>query len=285
MVIPPAPAASGPRRTAGRTALAAGLTGVLGLGLLLSGCALKRDLDVTIDEVVALKRKQADDYREVKAELDRRAGRIEADQTDLTASQTEFQNQAEAIAAQLAQLGSAITTLRDQVDELSHQVKALRNDQVIGLGSLSQRVDESGAQAQGAVADQGEKLDAFATEVSGQVDAQGKQVRTLSKGVADLTARDKQRAKAVDDLSKKLDALGKKLTAEVSAQGQKISQGQGADAGEVAALRKQVSFLGDKLPKEVDAQTKRVASMEKDLRDMAALLADLNTRLKALEGR
>jgi len=121
--------------------------------------------------------------------------------------------------------------------------------------------------------------------VSGQVDKQGKQVTSLASSVKTLSARDKQQEKAVADLTKKLDALGKKLTSEVSAQQQQIAKGPAADPGEVAALKKQVDFLGDTLPKEVDGQGKRLSAMEKQLRDMASLLSDLNGRLKALEGR
>jgi chromosome segregation ATPase len=253
--------------------------------LLLSACAWRSDLDYTVDEVMALKQKQSEDYRQLKSQIDQRTGRIETSQADLSQSQVEFRNQAEAISAELARLGSAVADLQRQVADLSKRNKDLQNTQAIGLGTLSKRLDETGATLETLQKNQGQKLDRFATEVSGQVDASSKQLTSLTQGVKDLTARDKQREKALGDLTKKLDTLGKKLTAEVSAQRTQIAQGSGADSGEVAALKKRVDFLGDKLPKEVDGQARRLEKLEKDLRDVAALLSDLNGRLKGLEAR
>jgi DNA repair exonuclease SbcCD ATPase subunit len=269
-----------------RPAPVLGTTALLAV-LLLAGCAWRADLDYTVDEVMALKEKQDQEYHELKSQLDRRAGQIEASQTDLSQSQSEFRNQADSISSELARLGSAVAALQRQVEDLSQRTKDLQNTQAIGLGTLSQRLDDTGAKLETLQNAQGQKLDQFATEVSGQVDASSKELTSLSKGVKTLTARDKQREKSVADLTKKLDALGKKLTAEVAAQQKQISQapGGGADAGEVAALKKRVDFLGGKLPKEVDGQAKRLAKLEKDLRDMATLLSDLNGRLKGLEAR
>ena len=253
--------------------------------LALPACAWRSDLDYTVDEVMALKQKQTEDYRALKTQIEQRAGRLEEGQADQGQGQVELRNQAQAISAELARLGTAVTALQRQVDDLSKRNKELQNTQAIGLGTLSKRLDETGATLEGLQKNQGQKLDKFATEVSGQVDASSKQLTSLTKGVQDLGTRDKQRQKDVADLAKKLDALGKKLTAEVAAQGSQIAQGSGADAGEVDALKKQVDFLGSKLPKEVDAQTRRLDKLEKDLRDVAALLSDLNGRLKGLEAR
>jgi chromosome segregation ATPase len=264
---------------------AAAVLAVLAALFLLPGCAMKRDLDVTIDEVVALKRKQADDYQELKSQVEQTTNRMQAGQSDLSAGQKEVKNQAQSISAELARLGTALTALQQQSDDLARRVKDLQNTQAIGLGSLSKRMDDTGTDLKTTVVNQGQKLDRFATEVSGQVDSQGKQVTTLSRSVADLSARDQQQAKAVADLSRKLDVLGRKLTSEVSAQQKQITQGPAADPAEVAALKKQVGFLGDTLPQEVDGQGKRLAALEKQLRDVAALLSDLNGRMKALEAR
>lgn len=251
------------------------------VAVLASGCALKRDLDITVDEVVALKRRQAEDRRAILDEMDKRIGVVQSDQIDLSQSQGEFRNQTASIAAQLSRLGAQVAALETQVAELNKHLKELQNTQAIGLGSLSRRLDERGEALTTGLDTQDRKLAKFATEVSTQVDQTAGQVTKLAKSVDGLAAQDKKQQAAVADLSKKLDALGKKLTSEIASQ----RGGGGVDAGDVAALRKQVDFLGAKLPKEVDGQSKRLAAMEQSLHDMQELLADLHGRLKAVEAR
>jgi chromosome segregation ATPase len=256
---------------------------LLALGVLMSGCALKRDLDITTDEVIALKRRQADDRKALMDEMDRRIGAVQSDQIDLSQSQGEFKTQTESISAQLSRLGSQLADLEKQVAELSTHLKELQNTQAIGLGSLSRRLDERGEALTSGIDTQDKKLAKFATEVSAQVDQTAGQVTQLAKSVDTLSAHDKKQQAAVTDLNKKLDTLGKKLTGEIATQ--RSDGGGGADAAEVAALKKQVDFLGDKLPREVDGQAKRVAAMEQSLKDMQELLADLHARLKAVEAK
>jgi len=255
----------------------------LALAVLVSGCALKRDLDTTVDEVVALKRRQAEDRKAILDEMDKRIGVVQSDQIDLSQSQGEFRSQTESIADQLSRIGSQVAALETQVAELKTQLKELQNTQAIGLGSLSRRLDERGEALTTGLDTQDKRLAKFATEVSTQVDQTAGQVTKLAKSVEGLSAQDKKQQAAVADLSKKLDTLGKKLTGEIATQ--RTEGGSGADAGEVAALRKQVDFLGAKLPKEVDGQTKRLAAMEQSLHDMQELLADLHGRLKAVEAK
>jgi len=257
---------------------------VLALAVLGSGCALKRDLDVTVDEVTALKRRQAEDRKALRDELDRRVGAVQSDQIDLSQSQGEFKTQTDSIAAQLSRLGAQVAALEGQLAELSTRLKELQNTQAIGLGSLSHRLDERGEALTAGLDAQDKKLAKFATEVSTQVDQTAGQVAKLGKSVTGLTDQDKKQQAAVTDLGKKLDTLGKKLTGEIASQ-RETGAGGGGDAGEVAALRKQVDFLGAKLPKEVDGQAKRLAAMEQSLHDMQELLADLHGRLKAVEAK
>ncbi len=253
---------------------------LLSLGVLVSGCAMKRDLDITVDEVVALKRRQAEDRKAIMDEMDKRIGAVQSDQIDLSQSQGEFKNQTESISAQLSRMGSQLADLEKQVAELSTHLKELQNTQAIGLGSLSRRLDERGEGLAAGLDTQDQKLSKFATEVSTQVDQTAGQVTKLSKSVDTLSSQNKKQQAAVASLTKKLDTLGQKLTGEIASQA-----GGGGDSAEVAALKKQVDFLGDKLPKEVDGQAKRVASMERSLKDMQELLADLHSRLKAVEAR
>ena len=255
---------------------------LLSLGVLVSGCAMKRDLDITVDEVVALKRRQAEDRKAIMDEMDKRIGAVQSDQIDLSQSQGEFKNQTESISAQLSRMGSQLADLEKQVAELSTHLKELQNTQAIGLGSLSRRLDERGEGLAAGLDTQDKKLAKFATEVSTQVDQTAGQVTKLSKSVDTLSSQNKKQQAAVASLTKKLDTLGQKLTGEIVSQ---RDGGGGADRAEVAALKKQVDFLGDKLPKEVDGQAKRVASMERSLKDMQELLADLHSRLKAVEAR
>jgi chromosome segregation ATPase len=261
------------------------LVAAAALALLLPGCALKRDLDTTVDEVITLKQQQARDRKAFMDEMDRRIGAVQSDQIDLSQSQGEFKTQAESISSQLSRLGTELSALEKQVADLSTRMKELQNTQAIGLGSLSRRLDERDETLSTGLTTQDKKLSKFATEVSTQVDQTAGQVTTLAKSVAGLTAQDKKQQADVAALSKKLDVLGKKLTGELASQRTEIATGSGADAGDVAALRKQVDFLGDKLPKEVDGQAKRVAVMEQSLKDMQDLLADLHKRLKAVEAK
>jgi chromosome segregation ATPase len=254
----------------------------LSLAVLMSGCALKRDLDTTVDEVLALKRRQAEDRKAFMDEMDRRIGAVQSDQIDLSQSQGEFKTQTESIADQLSRLGSQMAALESQVAELSTRMKELQNTQALGLGSLSRRLDDRGEALAVGLDAQDQKLSKFATEVSTQVDQTAGQVTKLAKSVDALSAQDKKQQAAVADLGKKLDTLGKKLTGEMASQRE---AGGGADASEVAALRKQVDFLGAKLPKEVDGQAKRLSAIEQSLHDMQELLADLHGRLKAVEAR
>jgi len=261
------------------------LAAAVALALLLPGCALKRDLDTTVDEVVALKQRQAQDRKALMAEMDRRIGAVQSDQIDLSQSQGEFKTQTESISAQLSRLGTELAALEKQVAELSTHLKELQNTQAIGLGSLSHRLDERGEGLAAGLDTQDKKLTKFATQVSTQVDQNAGQLTTLAKSVDGLTAQDKKRQADVAALGKKLDVLGQKLTGELATQRTQLATGAGADAGDVAALRKQVDFLGDKLPKEVDGQAKRLATMEQSLKDMQDLLADLHGRLKAIEAK
>jgi chromosome segregation ATPase len=270
-----------PRRHGSRAVGAA----FLGTALLLlsgTGCALKRDLDLTVDEVVALKRQQAQDRKALMDEISRRVGEVQSDQIDLSASQGEVQTQAETISAEVSRIGAQAASAERQITELSNRVKDLQNNQAIGLGSLSKRLDERGEALTVSQDTQSKKLEKFAAEVSTQVDQTATQVAKLAKSVEALAAQDKKQAQSVAELAKKLDTLGTKLTGEISSQ---RDDGGGADAAEVAALKKRVDFLGDRLPKEVDSQGKRLAAVEKSLKDIQELLADLHGRLKALEGR
>lgn len=261
------------------------LAAAVAILLLLPGCALKRDLDTTVDEVIALKQRQAADKKALMDEMDRRIGAVQSDQIDLSQSQGEFKTQTESISAQLARLGTELSSLEKQVADLSTRMKELQNTQAIGLGSLSRRLDERGEGLATGLDTQDKKLSKFATEVSTQVDQTAGQVAALAKSVDGLSAQDKKRQADVAALGKKLDVLGQKLTGEIASQRTQIATGSGADTGDVAALKKQVDFLGDKLPKEVDGQSKRLAVMEQSLKDMQDLLADLHGRLKAIEAK
>jgi chromosome segregation ATPase len=266
-------------------AACAPLVAAAALAVLLPGCALKRDLDTTVDEVVALKQRQAADRKAIMDEMDKRIGAVQSDQIDLSQSQGEFKTQTESISSQLSRLGTELSDLEKQVADLSTHLKELQNTQAIGLGSLSRRLDERGEALTTGLDTQDKKLSKFATEVSTQVDQNASQLTKLTKSVDGLSAQDKKRQADVAALGKKLDVLGQKLTGEIASQRTQIASGGGADSGDVAALRKQVDFLGDKLPKEVDGQAKRLAAVEQSLKDMQDLLADLHGRLKAIEAK
>lgn len=262
------------------------IAAALGVVIMVSvgGCALKSDLDATIAELDAFRQKQAEQNRKLLDQLESRTGAIEASQSDLAVTQGEFRTESDSISSEVARIGSSVAELNRKLNEISSSLKALQNNQAIGLGALSQRLDSSGTQIEERFGTQSKKLDTFATEVSAQVDAQGQKLAQLSKDTAALKAENEQRKKDLVSLNKKINELGTRVAETLASQAKQLQAGGGGDA-DVAALRKQVDFLGKKLPTEVDDQSKKIAAVVQELREIQTLLADLNRRLKAIEAR
>ncbi|MFQ5508258.1 MAG: hypothetical protein ACE5FN_02855 [Leptospirillia bacterium] len=253
---------------------------------LLPGCALKSDLDLTIDEVLALKRSQ----QQMQRELQIKEEAIEEGRSELSASQTEFRAGSESISQELARLAHQLSELQVQMDDVSHRIKELKNFQTIGLGSLSKRIDEGTETTQekfdvqtARIDTQDKKAELFATKVSEQVDSLADSLIKLSKGVSVLQQSNRNRIAENKRLNTRLDELGKKLTGELKSQESRIAAG--GDGGDVSALKQKVDVLGKKLPAAVDTQGKRIGAVQQELHDLQSLLSDLNTRLKVLEGR
>ncbi len=241
------------------------------------GCALKSDLDLTIDELNAVKQRQAN----LMKQLEIRAQTLAEGQSDLSATQGEFRSEADAISSQVAGLGRRLGQLSETLKTLALELKDLQNTQAMGMGALSGRIDATAEELTERIDTQTAKLDMFATTTSDRVAdlAQKGQRRdaSLNRLKKDLTA-----------LNKKVSTLGKKLTAELASQSKRIDAGAAADGAggaDVAALKKKVDILGKKLPAAVDAQGKKVSGLSKELHDIQSLLSDLNKRLKKLEGR
>lgn len=235
-----------------------------------SGCALKSDLELTIDELNRVKQRQAN----LMQQLDIRAQSLAEQQSDLSATQGEFRSEADAISSQVSDLGRRLGTLSETLNSVALELKDLQNTQAMGMGALSGRIDASSDE----LGTQTAKLDQFAT--------------TVSDRVADLALKGQKRDTALNQinkdlvsLNKKVNDLGKKLTAELASQRKRIDAGGGGGAADVATLQKKVDLLGKKLPAAVDDQGKKVAGLSKELHDIQSLLADLNNRLKKLEGR
>ncbi len=262
---------------------------VLFAALAVGGCATTSDIDMTMDEINKIRREQAIMQQQLLGQIRSRSEQLESGQTNLDAAVSEFSSEAEGMRNQLAQTGTALADLRKSMAELrtelatlAGKVKELQHNQAIGLGSLSNRLDETDASLNGKVAGLEKKMDAFAEKVATQV-------AKLSKGQSAIKTQGKKRDKTVATLSKTLDTLGKKVTSELAAQNKRINaipagggKGGGAD---VKALEKKVAFLGKKLPEQVDKVSKQAATVAAELRDYQTLLADLNKRLKALEKR
>ncbi|MDH5527077.1 MAG: hypothetical protein OEY97_07180 [Nitrospirota bacterium] len=257
--------------TSARLTLAA-----LAAAVALTGCATQKDLELTIAELDALRQRQQDQYRQMTARLDQRASELAASQSDLSASQTEFRAEAESIASQVARLGKEQADTNTRIQELQGNLKGLQNVSTIGLGSLSERLDHGDTQLGGRLDAQAETMEKFAMEAGARIDAHTESLTTLDKKIAELSRSIAAQQKDLAALTKKLDALGKKLSSELSALSKSVASGGGG--ANLAALQKQIDFLGEKLPAQVDAQAK-------SLKDIQSLLADLNKRVRALEGR
>jgi chromosome segregation ATPase len=258
------------------------------VSLLTSGCAMKRDMDLALHEIHILQQGQKKIYSDVLRQIEARSGQLEADQQYLSDTQTEFSSEADAIRGEMARLGAAMVGLQQELADASQRLKTLQNNQAIGLGSLSGRIDDAQDKLGTQIDTQGKTLDSFATEIATQVDGQATQVAKLGKVQKGLSGKAKKRDQSIADLSKTLETLGQKLSTDLSALSKRVStlpKGSGNGGADVSALKKQVDFLGEKLPAQVDKVSKKNASLASDMREYQTLLADLNKRLKALEAR
>jgi len=256
------------------------LAALVAIAVLSGGCATKRDLNVALHQINTIKREQAKQLEQMRGQIESRSGQLEI-------GQTESRAEADGIRSEIARMGSMLNSLQQELTAVSQRVKTLQNNQAIGLGSLSGRVDDSREKLQDSIATQADSMDQFATRIAGQVDNQGTQVAALKKSQKQLAAKTSRNDKSLAEVSKTLNALGKKLAKELKAHSKRIdaASGGGASSADLTALNKQVKFLGDKLPKQVDKNSKANASLATEIREYQSLLGDLNKRLKALEAR
>ena len=273
------------RRLSGQGLLWVGLA-----ALLLPGCALKSDLDLTMSELHILKQRQIKVDKQMKQWQIAQERAAAAKDDERASVAHEFQAESQAITSEVGRLGRVVAEIQRDLGSLTSRVKDIQNTQAIGLGSLSGRIDKLAADAQGTVGEQQTKLDSFATEVSEAVDLHGTQLTDIHERMLSLSEQLAAQKAASATLNEKLDKLGTKLTGEIADQSKRIAtvgsaSSSGASSSQVSALQKKVDFLGTKLPKEVDKQGKRVTAVKQELRDLQVLLSDLHKRLKAVESR
>ena len=263
--------------------------------LVATGCATTADMDLAFKELASIKRNQQRLKTHLSGELESRSAEMAQETTELTAAQLEIRAESDARSSEVARVGAQISelqrelaTLSEGFAQLNERVKDIQNTQAIGLGSLSGRLDDSHAKLSEQLAAQEGKLETFGTQVAKQVDGQDTRLKPVEKNVGLLLGGAKRREGKINDLTAKLDKLGKMITAELADQSKRIdAKGAtgGAPSGEVTALKAQVDFLGEKIPPQIDKQGKQLSKLAKDVADYRDLLADLNKRFKALEGR
>jgi len=183
----------------------------------LGGCVMKADMETMSAQIDRLKADQVRLKKQLVKEIDVRSERIAVETSELGASQDEFRAESDAISGQISQLGNSFAGVRVLLTELAHKVKALQNNQAIGLGSLSQRLDNSSQQLVAQIAAQGDKMDGFAQQVAASSTIQDEEIIKLWKGQAVGKKSRQKLDRSIKALSGKLDALGKKLTAEIAA--------------------------------------------------------------------